>query len=287
MMILEELAKRYPQLYLTPGDNMLEEYRNVVLKGKIPDSLSLELFHGTSLDDFFTEDTPAGAVDIIYLHDRQDFENFLRIMCYRCSAVEIPSTTGAMTLSGVINRDKIRRHKGKYLLSGGDNWPLEWKLFSADKKNYTDTLIIISNGAYSNVPYDKTGYPEEEWMQISRMIRTYHECTHVICRRLYPDLRDAIWDEVVADAIGILFAVNEYDVKLAEMFLGVSTDGYTGGRLENYLSEEEKTNMNEIAIRTDRLIHQIREERDRKKEESYYQFLKYLEENRGCFEQIY
>lgn len=285
-MILEKLTKRYPQLYLIPGDNMLEEYKNVVLKGKIPEKLSLELFHGTSLDDIFTEETPAGTIEIVYLHDRQDFDNFLRIMCYRCSTVEIPPTTGAMTLSGVINREKIRCHKEKYILSGGDNWALEWKLFSSEKRNYTDTLIVISNGAYSNIPYEKAGYPEEEWIQISRIIRTYHECTHVICQRLYPDLKETIWDEVVADAIGILFAINEYDVKLAEMFLGVSADGYVGGRLENYLSEKEKSNLDEIAVRADRLIHQIRDERDKKKEESYYEFLKYLEENRFCFEQI-
>lgn len=285
-MILEKLTKRYPQLYLVPGDNMLEEYRKVVLEGKIPEKLSLELFHGTSLDDIFTEETPAGTVEIVYLYDRQDFDNFLRIMCYRCSTVDIPPAIGAMTLSGVINRDKIRRHKEKYILSGGDNWASEWKLFSADKKNYTDTLIVISNGAYSNIPYDRAGYSEEEWMRISRIIRTYHECTHVICQRLYPELKETIWDEVVADAIGILFALNEYDVKLAEMFLGVSADGYVGGRLENYLSEKEKTNIDEIAVRTDRLIHQIRNERDKKKEEPYFKFLEYLEAHRCCFEQI-
>lgn len=285
-MILEKLTKRYPQLYLTPGDNMLEEYRNVVLKGKIPENLSLELFRGTSLDDIFTEETSAGTVEIVYLHDRQDFDNFLRIMCYQCRTVDIPSTTGAMTLSGVINREKIRRHKEKYILSGGNNWALEWKLFSSDKRNYTDTLIVITNGAYSNIPYDKAGYSEEEWIQISRIIRTYHECTHVICQKLYPELKETIWDEVVADAIGMLFAIDEYDVKLAEMFLGVSTDGYVGGRLENYLSEKEKSDIDEIAVRVDRLIHQIRDERDKKKEEPYYKFLEYLEENRFCFEQI-
>lgn len=285
-MILEKLTKRYPQLYLKPGENMLEEYRNVVLKGKTPSSSSLDLFHGTPQDEIFLEETPEGPIEIVYLGDRQDFENFLRIMCYRCDTVEIPASTGAMTLSGVINWEKIRSHKKSYFLSGGDNWAVEWKFFTADKKNYTDTLIIITNGAYSNVAHEKTGYQEEEWLRISRKIRTYHECTHVICRRKYPERKEKIWDEVTADAIGMLFAVGEYDVKLAELFLGVSPDGYLGGRLENYLSEKQKQYMNEVAVRTDRVIHQIRQNWEKRKDMSYYQFLEYLQEHRSCFEQI-
>ena len=285
-MILEKLTRRYPQLYLKPGDDMLEEYRDVVLRGRPPKETSLDLFYGSSQDDFFTEETPAGSIEIVYLYDRRDFDNFIRIMRYRCSNVSIPPTTGAMTLIGVINQEKIRQHKEAYIHSGGDDWASEWKQFTADKKNYTDTLIVISNGGYSNISYDRTGYAEEEWIHISRVIRTYHECTHVICRRRYPELTETIWDEVVADAIGLLFAIKEYDVRLAETFLGITPDGYVGGRLENYLSEEERQHIDKIAIRTDRLIRQIQEERERRKDMPYYQFLEYLEEHRSHFEQI-
>lgn len=285
-MVLEKLTERYPQLYLTPGENMTEEYREVVLKGKIPKKRSLELFWGTPEDEIFYEETPAGIVEIVYLHDRRDFENFLRIMCYRCEAADIPLTMGAMTLNGVINREKIRRHKEEYTRSGGSCWALEWQLFAADKKNYTDTLIVLSKGAYSNIPSHKAGYPQEEWLRISRDIRLYHECAHVICQRLYPKLKETVWDEVVADAVGLLFAIQEYDVRLAELFLGVSTEGYVGGRLENYLTKEQRQHMDETAVCVDRLIHQISQERSKNRKLAVCEFLTYLEEHRQSFEKI-
>lgn len=285
-MVLEKLTERYPQLYLTPGENMSEEYREVVLRGKMPEKRSLELFFGSPEDEIFNEETPAGTVEIVYLHDRRDFENFLRIMCYRCEAADIPATMGAMTLNGVINREKIRRHKEEYTRMGGNCWAAEWQLFTADKRNYTDTLIVISEGAYSGIPSQRAGYSKEEWLRISRDIRLYHECTHVICQRRYPKQKEAVWDEVVADAVGLLSAIREYDVRLAELFLGVSPCGYMGGRLENYLTKKQRQHMDETAVCVDRLIYQIGRERSKNREMSAYEFLAYLEEHRQSFEQI-
>lgn len=285
-MVLEELAERYPQLYLMPGENMSEEYREVVMNGKMPKKRSLELFLGTPEDEIFYEETPTGMVEIVYLHDRRDFENFLRIMVCRCEAVDIPSTVGAVTLNGVVNREKIRRHKEEYTRLGGSCWTVEWQLFAADKKNYTDTLIVISEGAYSNISCHKAGYPQEEWLRISRDIRLYHECTHVICQRLYPEKKEVVWDEVVADAVGLLFAIREYDVRLAQLFLGVSSDGYVGGRLENYLTKKQRQYIDETAVCVDRLIYQIFQEWDQNRKMTIYEFLTYLEEHRQSFEKI-
>ncbi|MBQ6575892.1 MAG: hypothetical protein IJL90_07295, partial [Lachnospiraceae bacterium] len=45
---------------------------------------------------------------------------------------------------------------------------------------------------------------------------------------------DAIWDELVADAVGITAAFGKYDADLEKLFLGIEGNTYTGGRLENY-----------------------------------------------------
>ncbi|MBQ1577315.1 MAG: hypothetical protein IIZ83_10165, partial [Oscillospiraceae bacterium] len=73
----------------------------------------------------------------------------------------------------------------------------------------------------------------------SHAIRKAHECTHFICRRLYPELKDAVWDELVADAVGLWAAFGRFDRALEELFLGVDETGYVGGRLENYVAGEE------------------------------------------------
>ena len=77
--ILRPLAEIYPQLYLTPGEEGAELYREIVRKGVDAPSHSLAHFRGSSLDELTTETTPAGDVQVVTLGDRQDFELFLQI----------------------------------------------------------------------------------------------------------------------------------------------------------------------------------------------------------------
>ena len=82
--------------------------------------------------------------------------------------------------------------------------------------------------------------PEGEWLSASHTIRKTHECTHFLCRRLFPELKDAVWDELVADAVGIAAAFGRFDPALEELFLGIDATAYTGGRLGNYVAEEDR-----------------------------------------------
>ena len=75
--------------------------------------------------------------------------------------------------------------------------------YTAVKENYLDRLVVLSRGPYSNVSASEAGCGEKEWLVLSDTIRRYHELTHVICRRLYPDDIDAVRDELIADAVGI------------------------------------------------------------------------------------
>jgi len=253
--VLPLLAAIYPQLYLCPGEESAEAYKRIVQYGEAAPVRDLRPFLGDERDSCAIEETPAGAVQVITLHQRPDFERFLQIMAFRCREKEIPATQGASILDGVINWTKIRAYKESFLAAGGsgDDWPAEFRRFTADKRNYTDALIVLSDGPYSAVGAERMGLGEQEWLAYSHEIRKAHECTHFICRRLFPEKIDAVWDEIVADAVGLFAAFGRYEAETAALFLGVSRDGYTGGRLENYVSEagEERQKTLDLAAKKD------------------------------------
>ena len=211
---LDELAAMYPQLYLAPGEEGERLYPDVVQKGRQVPAKDLSHFHVLEEITYDMVETPAGEVLVITLGDRRDFETFVRIMAQRCRNADIPNTMGAVFLNGVINR----------------------KVPFMPKK---DAMIILSTGPYSGVPAKEIGIPEEEWPAVSHTIRLYHECTHFVCYRLFPGERDAIRDELVADAVGITAALGHFDRVMAERFLGICDGRYQGGRLENYTSDPE------------------------------------------------
>lgn len=108
-------------------------------------------------------------------------------------------------------------------------------------------LVVISEGPYSNIPADETPYAEDEWIRVSREIRLNHECAHVVCRRTMPEDVLPVWDEVTADVVGLLCATGGYDAGLAARFLGVTADGFAGGRLTEYLDEAQKAAVDKAA----------------------------------------
>ena len=260
--VIKTLAEIYKQLYIEPSDDALEKYRNVVLRGNEPEKYDLSHFVTSERDTLEYADTPAGKVMCITLHERQDFITFLRIMGNRCAMADIPDTQGASILDGVINWKTINDHREEYFSENQEasdsGWNEEFKRFTSDKKNYTDALIILSVGPYSNTPASSVGIPEDEWIPKSHTIRKYHECTHFICRRKFPEKKDAIWDEVVADAVGIYAAFNRPDTDMEKKFLGIEGDHYIGGRLENYVEadtdEEKKEELDRLSARISKVL---------------------------------
>jgi len=237
---IRHLAGMYQQLYLRPGPEAAQEYSRILRYGEDAYVRDLSHFICDGRDQLFTEETPAGIVQILHLHNRQDFELFLQIIAHKCTPVKIPPTQGASILDGIINWSRIHRHREEFMareLAAGNpspDWSAEFRLFTADKSNYKDVLIVLSDGPYSNIPAEKAGLSEAEWLERSYVIRKTHECTHFVCRRLFRDIIDAIWDELVADAVGILAAFGRFDPQMEELFLGITGSVYTGGRLENY-----------------------------------------------------
>ena len=279
--VLAELANQYQQLYLTPGDET--QYREIVLKGKEAENKDLSHFKTHPYDAMTWEDTPAGRVRIIYLYERKDFELFLQIMAKKCQSVEIPSTQGAAIIDGVVDWEKIHAHRRNcvlHSLSTGIalDWKKEFRRFTMDKGNYTDALIVLSSGPYSGVSAKEAGMREREWISKSLLIRKYHECTHFICRRLYPQKIDAVWDEIIADAVGIRAAFGAYFPDLAEKFLGIQNGAYIGGRLENYVAADK--DIHKQAVYCHNVIQRIQQLSKVNASLSPYQFALILEKQK-------
>lgn len=229
--VIETLADTYRQLFVSPGPGGKEKYLDIVERGNEPEARNLSHFIKSNEDSMTTEETPAGAVTVITLSKREDFVTFLRIMANRCEETDIPDTQGASIINGVINRRKIEQHMEGF---SGSEYDEEFRRFTSERRNFKDALIVLSVGPYSAIPAQMMGVSDEEWIILSHKIRKYHECTHFICRNLYPDKKDAIWDELVADAVGIVAAFGKYNADMEKMFLGIDGNIYTGGRLENY-----------------------------------------------------
>ncbi len=237
-MILEILAAEYPLFYLNPDQDDQQTYRRVVLQGDEPQTKSLAHYYGDEYDCIETEDTPAGPVRVIVLGNRHDFELVIRgLMAARSGPKkEVLPSQGAAMLT-VFNWAKINAHLSSFPEEEQDE---EFRRFTSVKENYVDMLVVLSRGPYSHIDAAQAGHSEEEWLALSDTIRRYHELTHVICRRLYPDDIKTIRDELIADAVGLYAAYGQFDPEKVKLFLGIRDGQYVGGRLENYSKEPEK-----------------------------------------------
>lgn len=252
--VLNALAEAYPQLYLVPDRDEQETYRRVVLRGEEPETTRLDHYRGSEFDRMETVDTPAGPVRVVTLGDRRDFELVLRglMAAKNGPKAPIPASQGAAMLT-VFNWPRIKAHLARFPEA---EQATEFKRFTSVKENYLDMLVVLSRGLYSGVPATAVGLSEEEWLDRSDTIRRYHELTHVICRRLYPEDIDSIRDELIADAVGLYAAFGRFDPETEVLFLGIRDGRYIGGRLGNYTDEPEKR-IDSVSAELDRMKNLI------------------------------
>ena len=243
MKPVEYYTYMYPQLTLVPEEGMSqsEEYKNIALRGIFPKDLSFPM-EASGDEELIEVETPIGKVEAIYLPDRQIFERFCVCLSNRCEPMEIPKSTGAMYISGINCWRKIFKHQEEFLKDHKEEeWDDEFSRFTSDKANYKGIVLLISKGNYSACDNEFVGFEKEEWLKISKDIRIYHELSHAVSRKIYPEHIEAIRDEVIADSIGVFYALNRFDPLLIKKFLGTEKKEYReGGRLQNYSKDIKK-----------------------------------------------
>ena len=258
--VMQEMAYRYNQLYLTPekGVSGTGVYSDIVRYGKLPPEIDEKIkneglsgFKCSEKDRLFSENTPAGMVDILFLQERSDFERFVQVMVYSCEPAAVASKIESAEILGVTNWRKIENHMNDYLSNGGSNlsWRDELRKFTNNKKNYQDTILVIGSGGYCGLTAEEAGFEKDTWEEISVKIKIYSSCARYIVRKLFSDYKDIIWEEMLADCAGLLYATGRYDVSLAKKFFGVSGKGYDRrGKLINFKGDSE-CEINELAVR--------------------------------------
>ena len=272
------LAERFPQLYIAPaeGEDTLQLHRLAAGRGAAPADANLSHFVTSERDELRVVDTPAGPIEVVFLAQRQDFETFLQIIGHKSQPVPIARTVGAITYRGLADWAAVARAHEEYVAQGGDDWPAEFTRLAKRPGAFRAELIVISEGPYSNIAASQTPYGEEEWLGISREIRLHHECAHVVCRRTMPDDILPVWDEITADVTGLLCATGHYDVELAARFLGVTSDGFEGGRLSEYLSEEQLSRINEVSAEVFATLTKIAQMVGAQEADAPFEFLLHL-----------
>lgn len=233
--VIAMLADEYPVLYLNPDTAPISEYQAIMLQGEEPAEKSLSHYRGDSADRIEMETTPAGDVRVVTLGNRKDFELVMRglMAAKKGPLAQIPQSQGAAMLT-VFNWPRIYAHLALYPEEEKNR---QFQEFTSVKENYVDTLVVLSRGPYSNVSAARMGCSEQDWLELSDTIRRYHELTHVICRRKYPEMINPVRDELVADAVGLYAAYGFFDPEMEKKFLGIQGETYTRGRLENYTDQ--------------------------------------------------
>lgn len=245
--VIQALAEQFPQLYVAPSKDAAQAHKLARLRGIVSPGATLDHFITSGEDECREVDTPAGPVMVAFLKERADFETFLRTIGYQSQLVPIARTIGAITYRGLADWKRIAQARDEYLAAGGANWPEQFAQLAKQPGAFRTELVAISEGPYSNVAAEETPFSKKDWLAISREIRLHHECAHVVCRRLMPDNILPIWDEITADLCGLLFATGRYDARLAARFLGVTENGFVGGRLSEYLNEEQLARIDTIS----------------------------------------
>jgi uncharacterized protein DUF7005 len=185
--------------------------------------------------------TIAGHVPVLVVGDRGDFVKLVQAFSERNEPAPIPDAMGACIVKGLNNWSRIREYRAAWEQAQGgsatdDEWSEEFQRLVPRKELYQDRFVILSRGPYSAIAARDVGLSDDEWLLRSLSIRREHELTHYFTYRVFNAIRNNVFDELVADFVGLIRAFGTYRADLALRFLGL--EGYpdfrAGGRLEVY-----------------------------------------------------
>ncbi|MEO0472790.1 MAG: hypothetical protein AAF206_24455 [Bacteroidota bacterium] len=230
---------RFP---IQAGISQTESYRNACLKGRstvgmasatglaleAPDSLHLSIYQSV-----------AGKIPVLQVSEPEDFCRIIQALSFKNEPAKIPSSMGAAMITGINNWDRMHRIQANWKAQyPNGNWLQYFRQkVLPHRALYQDKLIILSEKAYSNVPAERIGLKTAEWLQHSSLIRLEHECTHFFTLRYFGSMANNMYDELLADYMGISKVYGHFRSDWFLQFIGLENyPAYrSGGRMENYL----------------------------------------------------
>jgi hypothetical protein len=201
--------------------------------------------------------TIAGHVPILIADERRDFVALVQAFTERNEPADVPPAMGACIVNGLNNWERVAAYRVGWERDHPDDaqtgWGEEFRRFAARKELYQDRFIILSRGPYSAIAPADAGLADAEWLARSLEIRREHECTHYFTYRVFRSMRNNVFDELIADFVGLVRAFNRYRPELACRFLGLETFPAIriGSRLEVYrsgLSDDALVTIGSLAV---------------------------------------
>ena len=219
----DDLRQLLPQLLLQPGIDVhsSDAYQRLVMRGKKAQVADLKLApvlrdpSGTTLT---IAQHPTGAVPVLTFRNHEDFVLAVRCLAHRCEAVPIQPTVHSQAISGLIH----------------------WGLIRELSVQARCQILLLHRAPYASLSMETIPGepPMERWLDLSQTWRLEHELTHIACRRLVGEMRINLYDEIVADAMGMTAALGHFDADLFRRGLGLSIEGVpnTEARAHVYVS---------------------------------------------------
>lgn len=229
---------RFP---IRQGISSETSYRGATLKGeRPPETGGLELVAPDGLS-LRLHPSLAGAIPVLGVSARADFEALVRALTARNEPVPVPQAMGACLVNGLNNWDRIRRLEARWRAQDpgerdARTWAEAFRRIVQQPALYKDRMIVLSRGPYSGVASSHVGMDEDEWQELSVAVRLEHECAHALTLKVFGALRHDMLEELVADWAALIAATGGYRVELARRFLGIEAHPAfrPGGRLEIY-----------------------------------------------------
>lgn len=184
---------------------------------------------------------PAGALPVVVLEAREDFERAYRALGARCEPVPVGRKVHALYVSGLPSPVRARAARSTFLASGNDpaDWAAEMRRRRAvDATSFHDRLILLHPAPYAGLAPSEVGdeFDAVTWTAASMRLRLEHEFTHHATARLLGSFRLHVHDEVIADLMGYGVAIGRFEADLFLKGLGIrNRDVTSDARLWTYV----------------------------------------------------
>ena len=221
---------RFP---IQEGISGVEEYVDATRRGNVSKTLPVFGLELAAPKQCTIEiyPTPAGAIPLLIVGARKDFESLVRALTCRNEPVPVPPSQGACMVAGYNNWHRFRLAERGF--NGHGPFTAESRSqaigqLREHKDLYQDRFIILSDGPYSGVPASELQLEEGEWRRRSLILRRDHEAAHYFTRRVLGCMRNNLRDELIADYMGIVAARGSYSEDWFLRFLGIHADNGEG-----------------------------------------------------------